>query len=114
MSGPALVNSSLPILNAPTAGATCPTRRSAASASGTSSATMIGFRIARVSHDHATEGIPNFPRLDLRPRAARLRPLANPPSHAAITDVFAAIQKTPAAQALARRMESEGVLSLPG
>jgi transcription-repair coupling factor (superfamily II helicase) len=47
-------------------------------------------------------------------RAARLRPLANPPSNAAFTSVFAAITTTPAAQALARRVEAGGVLSVPG
>src|SRR5689334_8943082 len=45
MSGPAAVNSSLPILNAPTAGATCCARVMACSAVGTSSATIIGFCI---------------------------------------------------------------------
>src|SRR5262245_29320358 len=48
MSGPALVNSSPPILNAPTAGAICFARASAFSAVGTSSAAIIGFCITNI------------------------------------------------------------------
>ncbi len=44
-SGPALVNNSLPILNAPTTGPSCFARAKAASAVGTSKAAMIGLRM---------------------------------------------------------------------
>ena len=47
MSGPALVKSSLPTLNPPETGASCSTSFSAASAVGTSKATMMGFRMQR-------------------------------------------------------------------
>src|SRR3954469_11776598 len=44
ISGPTLVKSSLPILKAPTAGASSSASFTACSSEGTSSATMIGFR----------------------------------------------------------------------
>jgi transcription-repair coupling factor (superfamily II helicase) len=80
---------------------------------------MIGLCIARseprpgaVEHELLLPA--DIPFLDSAARAARLRLLANPPSNAAFTSVFAAIEQTPAAQSLARRVEAGGVCPVPG
>src|ERR1700722_17269 len=53
ISGPALVKSSLPILNAPTTGASCTASCTAVLASGTSKATMTGFCMRQLNLNHS-------------------------------------------------------------